>query len=122
MRSRLALGITLSALSLSSPGMAGEASRSTGICYRRVTALDRSGAVVNRYESVIVRPSASLAADIKRLQMVSGPGGPLENADITGNRWIAASISDDRFDGTAQEDCSHLPALRTARPHSGDRR
>jgi hypothetical protein len=88
---------------------------STGICFRRIAALDEHGVAVNRYESVIVRQSSSLVKDIARVQFFSGKGGLLFNPDIAENRWLSASITDTRFDGTANEDCSKLPRLKA--PH-----
>ena len=87
----------------------------TGICFRRVTALNNKGTVINRYESVIVRPSSSVANDIARVEGVSGGGGPLISPDLMANTWIGASISNAVFDGTAREDCSKLPTLRRPR-------
>ena len=88
---------------------------STGVCFRRIAALDRHGVAVNRYESVIVRQSSSLAKDIARVRMFSGKGQPLSSPDLSENRWLAASITDTGFDGTATEECSKLPPLKA--PH-----
>jgi len=83
----------------------------TGICFRRITALDKRGTVIDRYESVIVRPSSSLANDIARVARVSGKGGPLMSPDLIANTWVGASISDTAYDETISEDCSKLPQI-----------
>ena len=87
----------------------------TGICFRRITALNKKGTVVNRFESVIVRQSSSVVNDMARVERVSSRGGPLMSPDLLANTWIGASISDTMFDGTAREDCSKLPILRERR-------
>ena len=85
---------------------------STGICFRRIAALDRKGRVVSRYESVLVRQSSSLADDIQRIKAVFSGGSPLLTPDLPANRWVAASISNSGVDGTANEHCSMLPTIR----------
>ncbi|MES2021410.1 MAG: hypothetical protein V4460_08905 [Pseudomonadota bacterium] len=87
-------------------------SDSTGVCFRRVSGLDRRGIVINRYESIIVRPSSSLANDIVRLARVSEVRSLLTSPDMTANTWIGASISDTAFDETSGEDCSKLPSFK----------
>ncbi|MEG3176641.1 hypothetical protein U1872_10405 [Sphingomonas sp. RB3P16] len=88
----------------------------TGVCFRRLSGLDRQGMVINRYEAVIVRSSSSVASDIARVTRVSGRGDPLSSPDMTANTWIGASISDTMFDGMSKENCSKLPVLRRAKP------
>ena len=88
---------------------------STGVCYRRISALDSRGIVVNRYETVIVRQSSSVADDIKRVEQFLGRRSPILVPDLTANKWLGVAISDTKFDGTANEDCSRLPRIRTRR-------
>jgi len=88
---------------------------STGICYRRITALNNRSKMVSRYETVIVRQSSSIAKDIARAERFFGKGSSILVPDLMENTWIGASISDNKFDGTSHEDCSTLPKLRKRR-------
>ena len=66
-------------MSIATPSPA-KSDDTTGICFRRITALNK-GTVVTRFESVIVRPSSSIAKDIARVESVSGKAGPLKSPD-----------------------------------------
>jgi hypothetical protein len=112
MRSSVTLSVVACALVAASPA-ASEAKKddSTGICFRRVSALTAKGVVINRYETVIVRQSSSLAKDIQRVRSVASKRGSIENPDMPANTWIGASISDTTFDSTGDEDCSRLPSV-----------
>lgn len=94
----------------------GTTDTSTGVCFRRVSGLDKRGLVVNRYETIIVRSSSSVATDIARLRRISGKGSSLSSPDLLANTWIGASITDTAFDETSGEDCSKMPVRKELRP------
>lgn len=83
----------------------------TGICFRRITALDRKGVVINRYETVLIKRSENLAADLKRVEKFTQKGSPVNSPDLKPFVWIGAAISDRSFDEVSGIDCSHLPNL-----------
>ena len=83
----------------------------TGICYSRLVALNDSGEVVTHYQSVIVRGSGNLKADIERAESASASRLPLRNPDLVANKWHSAWISATGLDGTNGPDCSGLPMV-----------
>ena len=85
--------------------------RLTGICFRRISALDKRGIVINRYESILMKSSGSLYKDLARLEIVAHDTLPLRSPDLKPFYWISAVIGDNTFSETTKLSCSKLPSL-----------
>lgn len=83
----------------------------TGICFRRLAALNSEHAVIDRFEVVIIKSSSSLSRDIARVESISHEGSPLRNPDMKPFIWIPALITDSEYTEITNLDCSKLPVI-----------
>ena len=83
----------------------------TGVCYRRLEWFD-TGALHDRFETLVVVQSSKSAADMARVADMEEAGlrSPSRH-HLVPNRWHSAWLTDNMHDFTHGPSCAHLPAF-----------
>jgi hypothetical protein len=89
----------------------------TGFCYRFLEVVTPAGEIIRRREVVLIKPSSSLEADLKRMQDIEEGGFGYQPGHMKLNMWHSGWFDGKRaYLGDKTPACSGLPTFGPVKP------